>query len=130
MEPKIAGGVGNAGADERVVQLQGVFQQVLAAIDHPGLAPSGELGSNSRGCIERRNAGARCAHPFGQRALGDEFGIDFARFVIFGERQHIGWTGGSGERADDLRYLAVLDQHADIGHPGLLCAAGCVGDKG
>ena len=119
MELQIAESVGAGGAHEGVVERQGVFQQVLAAVDHARLAALGEFGADRGGCVERRDAGTRGAQPFRQRALRHQLGIDLAGFVIFGERQHVGRTRGGGEGADHLLHLAVLHQHADVGH----CAA-------
>ena len=130
VEPQIARCVRRAGANKRVIQLQRVFQQVFAPIDHPRLPPLGEFGPDRRRRIERRNPGPRRPQPFRQRSLRHQFGINLPGLVKPRERQHVGRPGRRGERADHLGDLAVLHQHADIGHPRLLRPAGGVAHQG
>ncbi len=75
---RLPNGVGGAGADERVVQRQRVFQQVVPAVDHPRLAAIGKFGADRGRRVESRNAGAGSPQPFRQRALRHQFGIHLA----------------------------------------------------
>ena len=130
VELQVAERVGAGGSDEGVVERQRVFQQVLAAVDHACLATLCEFGTDGGGRVERRDAGAGRAQTFGKRALRHQFRIDLAELVVLGERQRIGGTCGGGEGADHFPHLAVLHQHADVGHAWLLRPAGCVGNEG
>ena len=95
-----------------------MFEQVFAAVEHTGFPPLGELGADRRRGVEGRDPGAGRAHPLGERALRHELRLDQTSLDIFGQDQPLRGPRRSGEGADHLLDLSVLDHLAHIGRIG------------
>ena len=118
VELEVAERIGPDRADEGVIERQGVFQQVLAAVDHPGFSAFRQFSAHSGWRVERWNACTGGSHALRQRPLRNEFRIALAGLVIFCERQRIGRTRGGGEGANHFGDLTVLDQATGVLYSG------------
>ena len=78
-----------------------IFKHVVAIADAPGLLALGKQRTVRSGRVERADARAGGANALGERALGNQLELDFARAVCAVEMPGIGLTR---KRAENLAH--------------------------
>ncbi|MNH05207.1 hypothetical protein D3C79_645240 [compost metagenome] len=99
--------VGLPALDDGEVTGDGLFQDVLAALELADFLAVGNRGAIAGGGVERRNAGTTCAHFFGEGALWGQFHFQLATEQLAFELGVFAHVGG-----DHLANLPVFQQHA------------------
>ena len=125
---QVAESVGAPGADEGEIGRQRVFQHIGASVDFPVFLALGQLGADAGGSVKGADAGGGGAHPFRQRTLRHQLGVQLAVVVHPHEGRNLRRMRGRGKGADHLFDLAGLNKRTDI-YP-FIQAAGVVGDAG
>ena len=129
-ELEVAEGVAAVGADEGVVGVQGVFEDVFFAVDDAMFLAFGDLGADAGGGVEGADACAGGADSFRQSSLGDKLSFDLAAVVEFFEVGGLGRMRGGGKGADDLSDTTGFDEGAEVDAVVEGAGAGMVGDGG
>ena len=106
---EIAVPVGHVGAHEREVALDGLLEHVLATIEAAHLLAARQLGAETDGRIESRDAGAAGADALGKGALRHAFELDLAVHPKALEGRGLLGLAPRG-RAHHLAHEAGLDQ--------------------
>src|SRR6185295_4604907 len=78
-EQAVAPAVRLPGSDDGEVGVEGLLEDVLLALDGPGLLALGDLGADAGGGEEAADAASGGANPLGESALRVELDLDLAR---------------------------------------------------
>src|SRR6266403_146686 len=118
---QVAQRVGFLRLDERIVRVDGHFQDAALSADHALFFSRGDFGADTNSGVKTGQAGSRGAHAFAKNSLGHEFQRHFLRGVavlkMIGVRP--------GERRDDVLDLIVLEHQAELA----FARAAIIGDR-